>query len=71
MCLALPYKIKSVQDGQAFVFCPACETESVAKSISLDLVDGLKEGDYVLVQNNTAVKQVPEKEANEIFKLLK
>jgi len=71
MCLAIPYKIILIDGQQAKVYCPACESEDKSKSISTDLVDGLKEGDYVLVQNNTAIKQVPQKEVEEIFKLLK
>jgi len=40
------------------------------KTITLDLVPELKVNDYVLVQNNMAIRLIPEKEAEEIYKLI-
>ena len=70
MCLALPYKIISTNGRQAKVFCPAEKIQTLLKSVSLELIPDLKIGDFILVQNNTAVKKIPEKEAAEIFKML-
>ena len=70
MCLALPYQVKSIKNNQALVFCPACQTVAQAKPVIFDLVPDLKIGDYVLLQNNRAVKQIPAEEAGEIFKML-
>lgn len=66
MCLAIPYKIQSIQGQTAVVGCHGDKN----KKIGLQLVKRLKKGDYVLVQNNLAVKKVPAKEAKEIYKLI-
>jgi len=68
MCLALPYKILSVSRPQATVSCPVGDDQD--KIIGINLVPNLKKGDFVLVQNNLAVKKIPKKEAAEIFKML-
>jgi hydrogenase assembly chaperone HypC/HupF len=65
MCLTIPYKIKSIKGQMAIVGCPG-ETN---KKIGLSLVKQLKKGDYVLVQNNLAVRKVTKKEVQEIYKL--
>jgi len=65
MCLAIPYKIESIKGQIATVSCPG----DANKKIGLQLVKRLKKGDYVLVQNNLAVKKVPIKEVREIYKL--
>ena len=66
MCLAIPYKIKSIKNQSAVVSCPECED----KGIRVDLVEDLKEGDFVLVQNNMAVRKIPKKKAEEIYQLI-
>ena len=68
MCLSIPYQIKSISHQQATVSCSVCHDES--KTVGLDLVPRLKKGDYVLVQNNLAVRKVPKREAEEILKLI-
>ena len=67
MCLAIPYKIKSIKNKIAVVNYPE---DSKDKTIGTALVKNLKKGDYVLVQNNLAVRKVPAAEAQEIYKLL-
>lgn len=66
MCLAIPYKIKSIQQMTATVSCPSCRD----KKVGLQLIKNLRKGDYVLVQNNLAVRKVPPAEAQEVYKLL-
>jgi len=67
MCLSIPYKVKSLKNSSATVNCPSCDD----KVIAVNLVSNLKKGDYVLVQNNMAVRKVPKKEAEEVYKLIK
>jgi hydrogenase assembly chaperone HypC/HupF len=67
MCLALPYIIVSVKGKTAIAKCLDLDQ----KPIATQLVKNLKKGDYVLVQNNMAVKKIPQKEAKEVYKLLK
>lgn len=66
MCLAIPYKIKSINNQSAVVSCLECED----KEIGIDLVKNLKQGDFVLVQNNMAIRNIPKKEAEEIYRLI-
>jgi len=66
MCLALPYKIQSINGQTAVVSCPSERN----KKIGLPLVKNLKKGDFVLVQNNLAVRKVTAGEAKEIYKLI-
>ncbi len=66
MCLAIPYKIQSIKGQTAIVSCPGDKS----KKIGLQLVKRLKKGDYVLVQNNLAVKKVSKKEVKAVYQLL-
>ena len=66
MCLSFPYKILKVKNNQA-----EAETLGDRKKIGLGLVEKVKTGDYVLVQNNQAVKKIASKEAQEILQLIK
>lgn len=65
MCLSFPYKILKINKNQA-----EAETLGDKKKIGLGLVEKIKTGDYVLVQNNQAVKKIASKEAQEILELI-
>ena len=57
MCLAVPGKIKSVNDGNAVV-------DYGVQQRTAAVVDGsFKKGDYVIVQGGVVVMKIPEKEA--------
>ena len=59
MCLAIPAKVVSLDDGDMATVA----LEGVKKSISLALVDGVAVGDYVLVHVGFALHKVSEAEA--------
>ena len=66
MCLAVPGKILRIKDnGRADV-----EIGGVVREAGLELVPGVKVGDYVLIHTGYAIQIVDEKEAKETWDLL-
>lgn len=63
MCLTTPAKIISVNDNQARVRIGNNE-----KNIDCGLLDVIKKGDYVIIQNNFAINKVSKKEAQKILR---
>ena len=58
MCIALPCRIVEVSGEQAVV-----EIGGTRRTVFLDLVDGVREGDYVIVHAGYAISKVDEEEA--------
>lgn len=58
MCLAIPYKVKSIKGNIAVV-----ENDLVTKKIKLRLISNAKKGDWVLVSQNVAVSKISTKDA--------
>ena len=58
MCMAIPFKVVSVEGFEAL-----CERGGVTRRIDASLVGGLTPGETVLVFNNQAVRRVDEDEA--------
>lgn len=65
MCLAIPAKVISLKDeGMASV-----EIGGVRKDISVALVDGIGEGDYVIVHTGFALSKLDPEEAEKTLEL--
>ena len=64
MCLSIPGKIKSIK-RHLYTIDYGSEKRCIGKSLV-----GVKKGDWVLVQNQTIVKKMPEANALEILKLM-
>jgi hydrogenase expression/formation protein HypC len=64
MCIAIPARIKSIQDSMARV-----EIGGVERSASLLLTPEAKPGDYVLIHAGFAIHVIDEQEAMETLKL--
>ena len=64
MCVAIPAKIKSIQESMAQV-----EVGGVERSASLQLTPEAKLGDYVLIHAGFAIHVIDEQEAKETLKL--
>ena len=58
MCLAVPGKIKSIENGRAVV-----DFSGVAKEVSLGILRDVKLGDFVLVHAGFAIGKVSQEEA--------
>ncbi|MBS3741565.1 MAG: HypC/HybG/HupF family hydrogenase formation chaperone [Candidatus Cloacimonetes bacterium] len=66
MCLAVPYKIISIEGNKAKANLFGAE-----KEIDVRIVDDIDKNDYVLVHAGFAIQKVDEKEANETLDLLR
>ncbi|MHC2995155.1 MAG: HypC/HybG/HupF family hydrogenase formation chaperone [Candidatus Atribacteria bacterium] len=64
MCLAIPGKVKKIFDDNT----AEIEIGGIIKRASLDLIDQVKEGDYVLLHAGFAIEVIDQKEALEIFR---
>jgi len=65
MCLASPAKVIALrEDGLADI-----ELEGVVKEVSLDLVDGVGPGDYVIVHVGFALARLDQQEAERTLAL--
>ena len=65
MCLAIPMKIKKIEEGKGTV-----EIGGVTRQIGLDLVEHARVGDYVIVHAGFAIQKLDEKEALETLALI-
>ncbi|AHB14042.1 HypC/HybG/HupF family hydrogenase formation chaperone [Dehalococcoides mccartyi] len=66
MCLAVPAKIISVEDGVAEV-----DLNGTTYKASLMLTPEAKEGDYVLLHTGYAIQVIDEKDALETLSIFK
>jgi hydrogenase expression/formation protein HypC len=66
MCLGVPARIESIIDNEAKVVMGGIELRA-----SLDLLDNVKVGEYVLVHAGFAIQKVDEEEAMKTLELLK
>ena len=65
MCLSIPAKIISVEGDKAKASVGGAEV-----MISLGLLDGVKEGDYVIVHTGIALQIINEQDAQEMIELI-
>lgn len=65
MCLAVPGKVLERDAHMATV-----DMAGVKRQVSLDLVDNVSEGDYVLVHVGFALQKIDEQEAVETLEML-
>lgn len=65
MCLAIPMKIKQLKDEFAEV-----ETGKLTRTINIQMLPGLKRGDYVLVHAGFAIQKVNPKKAKETLRII-
>ena len=65
MCLSVPVKVISVNKDKALVSIGGAET-----TVSLGLLEGVKEGDYLIVHTGIALQILSEVEAKEMIDLI-
>jgi len=72
MCLAIPGKIKSIENlYNGTVRMAKVIFGGITKEASLEMLPDAKEGDYVLVHVGVAISKVNEDEAAKIFEYLR
>lgn len=69
MCLAIPGRIKSMEESRHFA---TVEVASVRRRVNVDLLqeDGLDVGDWVLIHVGFAMSKISAEEADEQIRLL-
>jgi hydrogenase expression/formation protein HypC len=71
MCLAVPGRILSIEDTDPIMRNGRIDFSGIIKQISLAFVPEAGVGDYVLVHAGVALSTIDEKEAQEIFSMLR
>lgn len=66
MCLSVPSRVISIHGNKAIVSVGGTEYEA-----SLQLVEDIKVGDYVLLHTGFAIQKISEEDARETFRLLR
>jgi len=66
MCVAIPMKLAEKNDAIGIV-----EMEGLRQEISLQLLEDVKVGDYVIVHAGFAIERLDESEAIETLELMK
>ncbi|HQP91516.1 MAG TPA: HypC/HybG/HupF family hydrogenase formation chaperone [Candidatus Omnitrophota bacterium] len=66
MCIAYPMRIDVVDGSVAIV-----SSGSIKSTVNIQLVKGVKAGDYVLVHAGIAIEKVDKKKAKQILDSLK
>ena len=66
MCLGIPSKIISINGDSAIVSVGGTEVEA-----SLQLLNDVKVGDFVLLHTGFAIEKISDKEAEETLEILK
>ena len=67
MCLAIPARIVTIEDGRM----ATVDIMGVTRKVSLDLVPEATENDFVLVHAGFALQVVDEEYANETLEILR
>jgi hydrogenase expression/formation protein HypC len=70
MCLAIPGRIKAIDESDAGVRKARVIFGNIVKEVYLDMTPQAKEGDYVLVHAGVAINLVNEQEAERTFTFL-
>jgi len=71
MCLAVPGKVVSISENPLGMAMGTVSFGGIMKEVCLAYVPEVKVGDYVLIHVGFALSRLDEKEAGEIFRMLK
>ena len=66
MCLGIPMKIIEMEGQEA-----VAEAGGIRKRIRLDLLEGVRMGDFVLIHTGYAIEKLDSEEAKETLELIK
>lgn len=71
MCLAVPGKLISIDDGSELMRTGKVNFGGILKEVNLAYVPEAQPGDYVIVHVGFALSIVDEAEANQVFEYLR
>jgi hydrogenase expression/formation protein HypC len=70
MCLAIPGKVLSIEEGERGLLLGEVNFGGIRRQVCLSCTPEARVGDYVLVHVGFAISRVDEAEAERIFELL-
>jgi len=65
MCLGVPAKIVRIEGKEAIA-----EVGGIQKTVSIELLDKVREGDYVIIHAGFAISKLDEEEADTMLNIL-
>jgi hydrogenase expression/formation protein HypC len=65
MCLAIPMKVKQIKGGFA-----EAGAGRIVRTINIQMLPGIKAGDYVIVHAGFAIQKIEPRRAKETLKLI-
>ena len=65
MCLAVPMKVTAIQGDTA-----TAEFGGMKREVEIQLLEGVKEGDFIIVHAGVAIEKLDEGEAERMLELL-
>lgn len=66
MCLGIPGKVIKIEDKKSLI-----EVMGVSREASIELLDDVKVGDYVIIHAGCAISKIDEEEALQTIELFK
>lgn len=60
MCVGLPARVESIEEKMAMVDCSGAH-----RRVTVELIDGIKPGDYVMIHAGVAIARITAEEAEE------
>lgn len=66
MCLAVPMKVRQIQKKDTAVV----EFGTIERNVNIQLLDGVKPGDYLVVHAGVAIEKLDREEAERMLELL-
>lgn len=65
MCLGIPARIVRIQGKEAIA-----EVGGIQREVSIELLEGVKEGDYVIIHAGFAISKIDEEEVDRMLNIL-
>ena len=66
MCVGLPARVESIEENRATVDCLGAR-----RQVTVELVDGVKPGDYVMIHAGIAIARITVEEAEETSAIMR
>lgn len=60
MCVGLPARVESIEENTAMVDCSGAH-----RQVTVELIEGLRPGDYVMIHAGIAIARITAEEAEE------
>lgn len=65
MCVGLPARVEEINDGMAVI-----DATGAKRKVSVELIEDLNPGDYVMIHAGIAIAKITSKEAHEVEEVM-